>query len=67
MKDVKLYKVCGEWNDGGEYVEAESFGEAIKKWLKYVNSKSYSDDCFTRAKVKEPQSVELVTVRDVLR
>ena len=70
MKDAKLYKVCGEWHDGGEYVEAASFGEAIKKWLKHVNSKEYraeEDEGFTRSKIKEPQSVELVTVRDVIR
>ena len=70
MKDAKLYKVCGEWRDGGEYVEAASFGEAIKKWLKHVNSKEYrteEDEWLTRSKIKEPRSVELVTVRDVIR
>lgn len=54
MNAVNLYKVCSEWNDWGEYVYVESFCEAIKKWLKHVNSQEYrteEDDWFTRSKI----------------
>lgn len=66
-KDRRVYRVCGEWERSeseGDVVEASSFTDAIRRWVKYVNKHQRDED---DPKITAPRSVVVTSYGGVIR